>query len=84
MDNFSQQREITAHSFHKDNFSQQREIITLDRQGTQQQRPESPTVTAPSMQVNTKYTNSTKGTFSNKVVLEPFLTNLEKEKAYFV
>ena len=34
----------------------------LDRQGTQQQRPESPTVTPPGVWVNTRYINSTKGT----------------------
>ena len=34
-------------------LSQQREIIALDRQGTQQQRPESPTVTPPGVRVNT-------------------------------
>ena len=40
----------------------QRKIIALDRQGTQQQRPESPTVTPPGMQAITRCTNSTKGT----------------------
>ena len=33
-------------------MNQQREIIALDRQGTQQQRPKSPTVTPPGMRVN--------------------------------
>ena len=35
--------------------SQQRELIGLNRQGTQQQRPESPTLTPPGMQVNAGY-----------------------------
>ena len=47
-------------------LNQQREIIALDRQGTQQQRPESPTVAPPGMRVNTRYINSTKGTSSKK------------------
>ena len=34
----------------------------VSRHGTQQQRPESPTVTPPSMRVNTGYINSTNGT----------------------
>ena len=45
---------------------QPREIIALDRQGTQQQRRESPTVTPPGVYVNTKCINSTKGTSSRK------------------
>ena len=45
---------------------QQREIIALHRQGTQQQRPESPTVTPPGVRVNIRYKNSTKGTSSKK------------------
>ena len=45
--------------------TRQREIIALDRQGTQQQRPDSPTVTPQSLRVNTRYVNSTKGTFSD-------------------
>ena len=40
------------------------EIIALDRQGTQQQRPDSPAVTPPGVRVNTRYKNSTKGTSS--------------------
>ena len=32
-----------------------RKIIALDRQGTQEQRPELPTVTPPGVQVNTRY-----------------------------
>ena len=44
----------------------EREIIALDRQGTQQQKPEPPTVTSPGMRVNTRYINSTKGTSSKK------------------
>ena len=44
----------------------QKEIIALDRQGTQQQRPASPTVTTSGMRVNTRYINSTKGTSSKK------------------
>ena len=43
-----------------------KEIIALDRQGTQQQRPESPTVTPPGVRVNTRYKNSTKGTCSKQ------------------
>ena len=43
-------------------IKKQREIIALDRQGTQQQRPESSTVTPPGVRVNTRYINSTKGT----------------------
>ena len=44
----------------------QREIIliALDRQGTQQQRPEWPTVPLLGMQVKTRYINSTTGTSS--------------------
>ena len=34
----------------------------LNRQGRQQQRPESPTVTPPGMRVNTRYVNPIKGT----------------------
>ena len=40
---------------------QTREMIALDRQGTRQQRPESPAVTQLGMRVNTWYINSTKG-----------------------
>ena len=43
-----------------------KEIIALDRQGTQQQGPESPTVTPPGVRVNTRYKNSTKGTCSKQ------------------
>ena len=35
--------------------------------GTQHQRPESPTVTPPGMQVNTRYINTTKGTSQVKL-----------------
>ena len=49
-------------------INKQRIIIALDRQGTQQQRPGSRMVTPPSMQVNTMYMNSTKGT-GNKCLL---------------
>ena len=45
-------------------IKKQREIIALDKQGTQQQRPESPTVTPPGVRVNTRYINSSKGTLS--------------------
>ena len=38
-----------------------RELIVHNRQGTQQQRPESRTVTPLGMQINTGYINSTKG-----------------------
>ena len=41
-------------------------ITALDRQGTHQQRPESPTVSPTGMQINTRYMNSTKGTSSMK------------------
>ena len=47
-------------------FNKQREIRALDRQGTQQQRPESPTVALPCMQVNARYVDSIKGTSSRK------------------
>ena len=47
-------------------INKQREIIALDRQGTQRQRPESPTATPPGMRVNTRYINPTKGTSSKK------------------
>ena len=40
------------------------EIIALNRQGTQQERPESPTVTPYRMWVNTRYINSRKETSS--------------------
>ena len=46
-------------------INKQREAIAVDRQGTQQQRPESPTVTPPGMQVNARYINSTKGASSS-------------------
>ena len=42
-------------------INKQRETIALNRQGTQQQRPESPTVTPPGVRVTTRYINSTKG-----------------------
>ena len=45
-------------------INEQREIIALDRQGTQQQRPESPMDTPRGVRVNTRYRNSTKGTSS--------------------
>ena len=35
-------------------------IIALDKQGTQQPRPESPTVTPPGVRVNTRYITSPK------------------------
>ena len=47
-------------------ITKQRETIALDRQGTQQERPESPTVTPPDVRVNTRYMNSTKGTSSKR------------------
>ena len=47
-------------------FQQTKEIIAFDRQGTQQQRPESPMVTPTGMRVNTRYANSTKGTSSKR------------------
>ena len=43
------------------------EIIALNRQGTQQERPESPSVSPPGMRVNTRYINPTKGTSSEKM-----------------
>ena len=36
---------------------QQKEVIALNRQGTQQQRPELSTLTPPGMRVNTEYMN---------------------------
>ena len=47
-------------------INKQREITALDRQGTQQQRPESPTVTPPGVRVNIRYIGSTKGTSLKK------------------
>ena len=47
-------------------MNQQRGLTALNRQGTQQQRPEWPMVTPPGMTVNTGYINSTKGTVSKK------------------
>ena len=47
-------------------INKQREIIALDRQGIQEERPESPTVTPPGVRVNnTRYINSSQGTSSN-------------------
>ena len=43
--------------------------MALDRQGTQQQRPEAPTVTPPGVRVNARYTNSTNGISSSYVCL---------------
>ena len=45
-------------------------MIALDRQGTQQQRPESPAVTPPGMRVNTRYVNSIKAILVSPTVLE--------------
>ena len=39
--------------------------MMFHRQGTQQQRPETPTVTQPGMRVNARSVNSIKGTSSN-------------------
>ena len=39
--------------------------LALNRPGTEQQRPESPTVKPPGIRVNTEYTNSNKGTSPN-------------------
>ena len=50
------------------NLNKQRGIIALDRQGTQQQRLESPRVTPPGVRVNTRYLNSTKDTSPKKDV----------------
>ena len=47
-------------------ISKERKIKALDRQGTQQQRSESPTVTQPGVRVKTRHINSTKGTSSKK------------------
>ena len=49
--------------------NKQREMIVLNRQGTQQQRPESPTVTTPGMRGNTRYINTTRSTSSFEVHL---------------
>ena len=46
------------------NINEQRGVIALNRQGTQQKRPESPSVTPPGMGANTGHVNSTKGTSS--------------------
>ena len=42
--------------------NKRRELTALNRQGTQQQRPESLTVTPPGMRMNTGYINATKAT----------------------
>ena len=42
--------------------NKRRELTALNRQGTQQQRPESLTVTPPGMRMNTGYINPTKST----------------------
>ena len=47
-------------------INNQREIIALDRQGTLQERPESPAITPPGERVNTRYINSANGTSSKK------------------
>ena len=44
----------------------------LNRQGTQQQRPDSPTVTPHGMHVNAGYMNSTQGTFFEETPLVEF------------
>ena len=49
-----------------ESINRRREIKAFDRQRTQQQRPESPTVTPPGMRVNIRCINSTKSTFSNE------------------
>ena len=51
--------------FHIRSLNQRREVTALNRQGTQQQRPESPTVAPFGMRINTEYINSTTGTPSN-------------------
>ena len=51
----------------KEQINKQMEIIALNRQGTQQERPESPSVSPPGMRVNTRYINPTKGTSSEKM-----------------
>ena len=47
-------------------LSKRREMTPLDRQETQQQRPEWPMVSPPGMRVNTRDINSTKDTSSKK------------------
>ena len=47
-------------------INQQREIIALDRQRTQQQRPESPTVTQSGMREDTSYITPQKVHSQNK------------------
>ena len=46
----------------------QKEVLVLNRQGTQPQRPESPTVTPPGMRVHAGYINSTKCTSSTQAL----------------
>ena len=48
-------------------INQYRQLIALSRQGTQQKRPQSPTVTPPGMRVNTGHINSTKSTSLGRV-----------------
>ena len=44
-----------THKKKKRRRRRRREIITFDRQGTQQQKPQLPTLTTPGMRVNTRY-----------------------------
>ena len=50
---------LTLKKTQKNRKQKHREIIALDRQGTQQQSLELPTVTPPGVRVNTMYINST-------------------------
>ena len=61
---YLQVNELLNHPYFKTTlFTKQREIMPLNRQGTQQQRPDSPTL-QPGTVVNTRYVNSIKGTSS--------------------
>ena len=73
---FSASKSLTSCEQHHNyihSVNKPRELLALDRQGTRQQRPESPMVTPPGVRVNTR--NITKGTSSKDVPL--WLTGLK-------
>ena len=59
-----------------------REVITFNRQGTQQQRPESATVTPPDMRVNTGSVNFTKGRPKCSILMHPVFTRMPDGVSY--
>ena len=65
-------------------INKRREVIVLGRQGTQQQRPESPTVTPTGMQVNTSPHCMTLVEFMTCVLSVSFTTTSPKEFPYQV